>query len=69
MIDYGYKNGMWFGIKSGKWFKKDVVPLFKKEGIDVDFSRLGFYKEEKIKKFTKRVTERVVGKISRMVRK
>lgn len=69
VIDYGYKNGMWFGIKSGKWFKKDVVPLFKKEGIDVDFSRLGFYKEEKIKKFTKRVTERVVGKISRMVRK
>ncbi|MBQ9880335.1 MAG: hypothetical protein IJM45_07895 [Clostridia bacterium] len=38
---YGFDlKGM--GVHRGKWVKDDVVPLFKKEGIDVDFSRRGF---------------------------
>lgn len=39
--DYGYNlSGM--GVHKGKWVEDDVVPLFKKEGIDVDFSKRGF---------------------------
>ncbi|MBQ6421440.1 MAG: hypothetical protein IJK02_10240 [Clostridia bacterium] len=39
--DYGYcLKGM--GVHHGKWVKEDVVPLFEKEGISVDFSKRGF---------------------------
>ena len=39
--DYGYNlKGM--GVHHGKWVQEDVVPLFEKEGIMVDFSRRGF---------------------------
>lgn len=39
--DYGYKlSGM--GVHKGKWVEDDVVPFFKKEGINVDFSKRGF---------------------------
>lgn len=62
VINYGYKDGVWFGIKSGRWIKKDVVPLFKKEGINVDFSKLGFYKEKKLKKIVKKVFNKMVRK-------
>ena len=46
IMDYGYyRNGkkQWFGVRKGKWVKDDVVPLFAKEGIQVDFSKRGFY--------------------------
>ncbi len=38
---YGFDlKGM--GVHRGKWVRDDVVPLFNREGIDVDFSRRGF---------------------------
>lgn len=43
VFEYGYHNNEWFGIQKGKWIKSDVVPLFEKEGIDIDFSIRGFY--------------------------
>lgn len=43
--NYGYNpNGM--GVFRGKWVYDDVFPLFKKEGIYVDFSKRGFYTHE-----------------------
>lgn len=40
--DYGFcLQGM--GVFRGKWVKNDVVPLFEKENIHVDFSKRGFY--------------------------
>lgn len=46
--DYGHKEyqDSW-GIVRSKWVRNDVVPLFKKEGIEVDFSKRGFLEEEK----------------------
>ena len=41
-LDYGYHGGQWMGICHGQWVKSDVVPLFEKEGIEVDFSKRGF---------------------------
>lgn len=44
-FDYGYKHGSWFGIRKGKWVIEDVGPLFNKEGINIDLSQRGAYKE------------------------
>lgn len=45
--DYGFKlEGM--GVFRGKWVKDDVVPLFEKENIRVDYSKRGFYAPESI---------------------
>lgn len=44
-FDYGYKHGSWFGIRKGKWVLEDVGPLFEKEGINIDLSQRGVYKE------------------------
>lgn len=41
VINYGYGK-YWFGINAGKWVKKDVVKLFKKENITIDYSKRGF---------------------------
>lgn len=41
-MDYGYKPGVWMGVCYGKWVERDVVPLFEKEHIQVDFSKRGF---------------------------
>ena len=41
-LDYGYHGGQWMGICHGQWVESDVVPLFEKEGIEVDFSKRGF---------------------------
>ena len=41
VFEYGYHNNKWFGIQKGKWYAPDVVPLFEKEGIDIDFSKRG----------------------------
>jgi hypothetical protein len=44
IIDYGhYKYGDIFGVYRSKWVKDDVVPLFEREHIDIDFSKRGFY--------------------------
>lgn len=47
VFEYGFHDYKWFGIRKGKWVKDDVVPLFKKEGIDVDYSIRGFSEEER----------------------
>lgn len=44
-FDYGKKNIL-FGIFRGKWYRRDVVPLFKREHIEVDYSKRGFFPEE-----------------------
>ena len=41
-MDYGYRKGQWMGICHGQWVREDVVPLFAREGIEVDFSKRGF---------------------------
>lgn len=45
-IDYGYHPGEWMGVCHGKWVEKDVVPLFRKEHIEVDFHTRGFIEPE-----------------------
>jgi len=56
IFDYGYENHEWFGLCKGKWIKKDVVPLFKKENIKIDFKKRGFYKKDSfIKKVLKKI--------------
>ena len=43
VIDYGHDYyGEIFGVYRGKWVREDVVPLFEKENIEVDFSIMGF---------------------------
>jgi len=41
-LEYGFTMGQWMGIQHGKWVEEDVVPLFEKEGIRVDFTKRGF---------------------------
>jgi len=46
IIDYGHDYfGKWSGVCKGKWVREDVVPLFEKENIEVDFSVRGFTDE------------------------
>ena len=40
-FEYGYHNNKWFGIQKGRWVIHDVLPLFKREGIDIDYSIRG----------------------------
>lgn len=42
VFEYGYHNNQWVGVCKGKWVARDVVPLFEKEGIDIDYSIRGF---------------------------
>ena len=42
VFSYGLHDRNQFGIVQGKWVKEDVVPLFEKEGIEVDYSIRGF---------------------------
>lgn len=44
-IEYGHVPGGW-GVYHGKWYEEDVVPLFQKEKIPVDFSVRGFLREQ-----------------------
>lgn len=44
-LHYGKKPGLSWGVVRGKWYEEDVVPLFLKEGITVDYSARGFYHE------------------------
>ena len=41
-IYYGY-NPEGMGVFRGKWVVDDVKPLFDKHGIDIDFSKRGYY--------------------------
>lgn len=45
-INYGLSKEKDFSIVQGKWLKSDIEPLFKKEGIDIDFNIRGFYEEK-----------------------
>lgn len=45
-IDYGY-NPQGMGVFRGKWVEEDVVPLFQKHNISVDFNKRGFYDPSK----------------------
>lgn len=42
IIDYGYLSFHWFGLRKGKW-AREIVPFFKQEGIEIDYSKRGFY--------------------------
>lgn len=42
VFEYGYHDNKWFGIQKGKWVRRDVVPLFEREGINVDYRVRGF---------------------------
>ena len=45
-IDYGhYESGDLWGVVKGKWIVEDVQPLFEREGISVDFSKRGDFKQ------------------------
>ena len=46
-IDYGhYRTGDLWAVVAGKWILEDVEPLFRREGISVDFSIRGEYVPE-----------------------
>lgn len=42
IIDCGYKFQHPFALTRGKW-AKEVIPFFEKEGIEIDYSKRGFY--------------------------
>ena len=42
VFEYGYHNNQWFGIQKGRWDQRDVVPLFEREHIEVDYSIRGY---------------------------
>lgn len=48
-INYGKRPGLTWGVVRGKWFEDDVVPLFKKEGLAMDFSARGFFENGSVK--------------------
>ena len=48
-FDYGKKSGLNWGVVRGKWREDDVVPFFESEGIEVDYSKRGFFDESQIK--------------------
>ena len=41
VFEYGYHNHEWMGLQKGRWVAHDVMPLFEKEGIDIDYSIRG----------------------------
>lgn len=45
LFDYGRKPGLSWGSVRGKWVREDVVPLFEKEQIDIDFEKRGWFDE------------------------
>ena len=42
VFEYGYHKNQWVGLQKGKWVANDVIPLFEKEHIYVDYSVRGF---------------------------
>lgn len=56
--DYGYKyEGM--GVYQGKWVKGDIVPLFERENILVDYSQRGFYEFKIPPQLTVEISEKL----------
>lgn len=51
-IDYGKKKGLTWGIVRGKWIYDDVVPLFQRHRIDVDYAKRGFFDPDNYKNIT-----------------
>lgn len=43
VFEYGYRNGNLISLRNGKWVSKDVIPLFAKENIAVNYLTRGFY--------------------------
>ena len=41
IIDWGYKTFECVGLVKGKW-AKEIIPFFKKEGIEIDYEKRGF---------------------------
>ena len=42
IINIGYEFQKPFAITKGKW-AKEIIPFFEKEGIEMDYSKRGFY--------------------------
>ena len=42
IIDFGYVYPKFFSIHKGKWCR-EIIPFFEKEGIEMDYSKRGFY--------------------------
>lgn len=42
IINWGYETFKHCGLKMGKWCR-EVIPFFEKEGIEIDYSKRGFY--------------------------
>lgn len=42
IIDFGYTFPGYFSLHRGKW-AKEIIPFFEKEGIEIDYSKRGFY--------------------------
>jgi hypothetical protein len=61
VLDYGLT-----GVARGKW-QSEVVPLFQREGLNMDFSRRGFYKGGRLK-FRFEVLARILESPSNAVR-
>lgn len=41
IINYGYKDYIWFGIRKGKWCR-EIVSFFEKENIKINYEERGF---------------------------
>jgi len=55
IIDYHHLGGM----RQGKWRKEEVVDLFNKHGIDIDYSIRGFYDDERKISYSERLTRKL----------
>lgn len=42
IIDWGYETWIPTGVFKGRWCR-NVIPFFEKEGIEIDYSKRGFY--------------------------
>lgn len=43
-INYGHRDiGDYWGVVNGKWLAEDVIPLFEKEKIQIDYSGRGYF--------------------------
>lgn len=47
------------GIIKGKWYEPAVIPLFEDNGIDIDFSKRGFFRQTGWQKFIRRCRSRL----------
>jgi len=52
---------VWSGVMKGKW-KEECVELFSSQGIEMDFSRRGFYREGSLMKYRLEVLHKLFGR-------